>query len=75
MSLQERIETDLKQAMRDKNAVARETLRMVLAAMKNRRIDRDGVIRYVHKGFSRGDGSRIREEIRMLLKEQKLGKK
>ena len=38
-------------------------------------IDRDGVIRYVHKGFSRGDGSRIREEIRMLLKEQKLGKK
>jgi len=37
-------------------------------------IDRDGVIRYVHKGFSRGDGSRIREEIRMLLKEQKLGK-
>jgi len=38
-------------------------------------IDRDGVIRYVHEGFSRGDGSRIREEIRMLLKQQKLGKK
>lgn len=37
-------------------------------------IDRDGVIRYVHRGFSRGDGSRIREEIRMLLRQQKLGK-
>ena len=38
-------------------------------------IDRDGVIRYVHRGFSRGDGSKLREEIRALLGEQKLGKK
>lgn len=37
-------------------------------------IDRDGVIRYVHKGFSRGDGSRIREEIRALIGAQQLGK-
>ena len=38
-------------------------------------IDGDGVIRYVHRGFSRGDGSRLREEVRALLGEQKLGKK
>ena len=38
-------------------------------------IDRDGVIRYVHRGFSRGDGSRLREEIRALLGTQRLGKK
>jgi cytochrome c biogenesis protein CcmG/thiol:disulfide interchange protein DsbE len=38
-------------------------------------IDADGVIRYVHRGFSRGDGSRLREEIRALLGTQKLGKK
>ena len=38
-------------------------------------IDRDGVIRYVHRGFSRGDGSRLREEIRSLLAEQKLGER
>ena len=30
-------------------------------------IDRDGVIRYVHRGFQRGDGSRLRKEIRTLL--------
>lgn len=39
MSLMDKIQTDLKQAMRDKNEVARETLRMVLADMKNRRIE------------------------------------
>ena len=38
-------------------------------------IDGDGVIRYVHRGFSRGDGSKLREEIRRLLATQKLGKK
>ena len=38
-------------------------------------IDGDGVIRYVHRGFKRGDGSKLREEIRALLGEQKLGKK
>jgi len=38
-------------------------------------IDREGVIRYVHRGFSRGDGSRLREEIRAMLGTQKLGKK
>ena len=38
-------------------------------------IDRDGVIRYVHRGFSRGDGSKLREEIRALIGTQKLGKK
>ncbi len=37
-------------------------------------IDGDGVIRYIHRGFSRGDGSRLREEIRALLGERKLGK-
>lgn len=38
-------------------------------------IDGDGVIRYVHRGFSRGDGSKLREEIRRLLGTQQLGKK
>ena len=38
-------------------------------------IDRDGVIRYVHRGFSRGDGLRLREEIRAMLGTQRLGKK
>ena len=31
-------------------------------------IDRDGVIRYVHRGFQRGDGSKLRHEIRAILK-------
>jgi peroxiredoxin len=30
-------------------------------------IDRNGVIRYVHRGFQRGDGTKLREEIRALL--------
>lgn len=38
-------------------------------------IDGDGVIQYVHRGFSRGDGSQLREEIRRLLGEQKLEQK
>lgn len=33
-------------------------------------IDRDGVIRYVHRGFKRGDGSRLRSEIRSLLEDK-----
>ncbi len=33
-------------------------------------IDPNGVIRYVHRGFSRGDGSRLRHEIRSLLGQQ-----
>jgi len=33
-------------------------------------IDRDGVIRYVHRGFQRGDGSKLRQEIRALLKKK-----
>lgn len=39
MSLKERIEADLKQAMRERDEVARETLRMVLADLKNKRIE------------------------------------
>jgi uncharacterized protein YqeY len=39
MSLIEQMVEDLKQAMRDKNEVARDTLRMVQADMKNRRIE------------------------------------
>ena len=38
MELRERLETDLKQAMRDRNEVARDTLRMLLAEIKNREI-------------------------------------
>jgi uncharacterized protein YqeY len=38
MQLRERLETDLKQAMRDRNEVARDTLRMLLAEIKNREI-------------------------------------
>ena len=30
-------------------------------------IDRKGVIRYVHRGFKRGDGGKLRDEIRALL--------
>ncbi|HEB89643.1 MAG TPA: TlpA family protein disulfide reductase [Deltaproteobacteria bacterium] len=30
-------------------------------------IDRDGVIRYVHRGFQRGDSAKLRHEIRALL--------
>jgi peroxiredoxin len=33
-------------------------------------IDRDGVIRYVHRGFQRGDSAKLREEIRALLKKK-----
>jgi peroxiredoxin len=30
-------------------------------------IDENGVIRYVHRGFKKGDGSKLRQEIRALL--------
>jgi peroxiredoxin len=33
-------------------------------------IDREGVIRYVHRGFQRGDSAKLREEIRALLKKE-----
>ena len=36
--MRERLESDLKQAMRDRNDVARDTLRMLLAEIKNREI-------------------------------------
>lgn len=39
MSLAQRIQTDLVQAMRDRDVLARDTLRMVLSALKNRRIE------------------------------------
>jgi len=39
VTLQERISSDLKDAMRAGETLRRDTLRMVLAAMKNRRID------------------------------------
>jgi len=39
MSLQERLQSDLKDAMRAGDVVRRETLRMCLAALKNRRIE------------------------------------
>lgn len=39
MSLQARIEADLKDAMRAKDVVRRDTLRMLLAALKNKRIE------------------------------------
>ena len=38
MAMRERLESDLKQAMRDRNDVARDTLRMLLAEIKNREI-------------------------------------
>lgn len=58
MSIAERIDADLKTAMREKNVLARDTLRMVLAALKNKRIElgRDleepdvvGVLQKAHK--------------------------
>ena len=39
MSLQDRVQADLKEAMRAGETLRRDTLRMVLAAMKNVRID------------------------------------
>jgi uncharacterized protein YqeY len=39
MPIRARIEADLKQAMRDRNEVARDTLRMLLAEIKRREID------------------------------------
>jgi len=39
LSLQDTLQGDLKQAMREGDATARETLRMVLSALKNRRIE------------------------------------
>lgn len=39
MTLQERIEADLKDAMRAGEATRRDTLRMVIAALKNKRIE------------------------------------
>jgi len=39
VSLAERIQTDLVQAMRDGDALRRDTLRMVLSSLKNRRIE------------------------------------
>ncbi|MEM7515895.1 MAG: GatB/YqeY domain-containing protein [Planctomycetota bacterium] len=35
MSLRDKLDADMKQAMRDKNNVARDTLRMVIADLKN----------------------------------------
>ena len=34
-------------------------------------IDREGVIRYVHRGFQRGDGAKLRNEIRVLLEKSR----
>jgi uncharacterized protein YqeY len=39
MSLFQRLQDDLKVAMRDKDELRRETLRMAIAAMKNRKIE------------------------------------
>lgn len=39
MTLQDRIEADLKDAMRAGEATKRDTLRMILAALKNKRIE------------------------------------
>lgn len=40
MSLQERIEGDVKDAMRNKDVLRRDTLRMLVSALKNQRIDK-----------------------------------
>ena len=39
MSIQERLDADLKQAMRDRDELVKGTLRMVLAEIKNKRIE------------------------------------
>jgi len=39
MSLGERIQTDLKEAMKAQNAIVRDTLRLVTSELKNRRIE------------------------------------
>lgn len=40
MTLRERLSTDLKQAMRDRDAELRDTIRFLLAAVKNAEIDK-----------------------------------
>ena len=42
MSLEEKLSADVKQAMRDGNVVARDTLRMVLADLKNKAVQLRG---------------------------------
>lgn len=44
MSLRATLEDDVKQAMRDKNTLARDTLRMCLSAVKNRVIEKGGEV-------------------------------
>lgn len=44
MSLRAKLEDDVKQAMRDKNALARDALRMCLASVKNRVIEKGGEV-------------------------------
>ncbi len=44
MSLRAKLEDDVKQAMREKNTLARDTLRMCLAAVKNRVIEKGGEV-------------------------------
>lgn len=39
MGIQERLDTDLKQAMRDRDELVKGTLRMVIAELKNKRIE------------------------------------
>lgn len=39
MSLQARIETDMKQAMRDRNELARDTLRMLISDLKRKQVE------------------------------------
>ena len=39
MSLQARIEADMKQAMRDRNELARDTLRMVISELKKKQVE------------------------------------
>lgn len=63
-SLQERIQDDMKSAMRAGNTLERDTLRMLIAAMKNERIERgeeldeDGVLTVVRRGVkSRKDSA------------------
>jgi uncharacterized protein YqeY len=53
MALRERLEADLKQAMKDRDAIRRETIRGVRGAVRNREIevggtlDDDGILRVI----------------------------
>ncbi|MEW6074183.1 MAG: GatB/YqeY domain-containing protein [Planctomycetota bacterium] len=62
MSIQARLSEDLKAAMRAGDVIARDTIRMVLAALKNRRIERGADLDEGEELAVLGKGVKSRED-------------